>query len=104
MKPEINVGDLVIIQKCNSNSIEVGDIVEYQRKDFSVIHRVVDKYQEDGITFFTTRGDNNSNEDTDPVREDKLVGKVIAKIPYLAWPTLWIEKLSGRQSYVDIET
>ncbi len=104
MKPEINIGDLTLIQKCSAKDVEVNDIIEYQRRDYSVVHRVVNKYQVDGTTFFITKGDNNSNEDIDPVREDKVLGKVIFKIPYVAWPTIWLESLSNRQSYVDIET
>ena len=104
MKPNLNVGDLVFIQKCNANNIEINDVIEYQRNEFSVIHRVVDKYQKDGETFFITKGDSNSNQDSDPVSEEKLKGKVIGKIPYLALPTIWIDSLSGRQAYVDVET
>ena len=104
MKPTLYVGDLVLIQKCNANSIKEDDIIEYQRKDFSVIHRVVEKYQKDGETFFITKGDNNSSPDSDPVSEQKLKGKLILRIPYLALPTIWIDALSGRQSYVDVET
>ena len=104
MKPEISIGDAVIIKKCDFKSIEIGDIIEYQRKTYSVVHRVIDKYQVDGTTFFITKGDNNSNEDFEPVREEKVKGKVIFKIPYIAWPTIWLERLSLRQDDIDIET
>ena len=104
MKPTINVGDLVVIKKCNANDVNENDIIEYQREDFSVIHRVVEKYQKDGEIFFITKGDNNNHADSDPVSEQKLKGKVIFKIPYLALPTIWLDSLSGKQSSVDIET
>ncbi|MBR6034141.1 MAG: signal peptidase I [Clostridia bacterium] len=104
MEPYISIGDLVIIQKCNSNDIQIDDIIEYSMKDYSVIHRVVKKYQENGSTYFITKGDSNSNVDSDPVTEDMLKGKVIFKIPYLAWPTIWVGRLSGRQQNVDVET
>ena len=42
----------------NENDINVGDIIEYQRKDFSVIHRVIDKYSRNGEVFLITKGDN----------------------------------------------
>lgn len=104
MEPTINVGDVVIVKKCNANDIEIDDIIEYARKDFTVIHRVIDKYQKDGEFFFITKGDNNNNVDSDHVREDMLRGKVIARIPYLAMPTIWLDRLSGRQANVDVET
>ena len=104
MKPTLNVGDLVFIKKCNANSIEVNDVIEYKRQNYSVIHRVVSKYQKDGVFYFITKGDNNSNNDTDPVREEYLKGKVVGRIPYLAMPTIWIDNLGGRQVNVDVET
>ena len=103
MKPTINVGDLIIIKKCNANDIEVNDIIEYTRKNYSVIHRVIDKYQLDGQIFFITKGDNNDSNDTDPVSEEQLKGKAIARIPYLALPTIWLDSLSGRQADVEVE-
>ena len=104
MEPTINVGDVVIVKKCNSNDIEINDVVEYTRKDYSVIHRVIDKYQVDGEFFFITKGDNNNSEDSDPVSEEMLKGKVIARIPYVALPTIWLDRLSGRQANVEVET
>ncbi|MBP3255494.1 MAG: signal peptidase I [Clostridia bacterium] len=95
MYPNINMGDIAIIQKCNANDLEVGTVIEYKRKDFSVIHRVVEINQKDGEFIFITQGDNNDGPDSDPVREDQIVGRVIAKIPYLAWPTIWIDNLRG---------
>ena len=102
MEPAINIGDLVVIVKCNSNDVKEQDVIEYKRNGYSVVHRVIEKYQEDGHTFFITKGDNNGGNDEDPVSEDKLQGKAIAKIPYLAYPAVWIERLSGRQNYVDV--
>ena len=104
MEPNYNVGDVVLVKKCNANDIQVGDVIEYVRKDYSVIHRVKEKYQEDGEFFFITKGDNNGEDDKDPVSETKVKGKVIARIPYLALPTIWIDRLSGRQANVEVET
>ncbi len=101
MQPEISVGDLVIVKKCNANEIKVNDIIEFAKNDFSVIHRVVDIYQENGEFIIITKGDNNDKEDSDPVKEEQLEGKVIVKIKYLALPTIWLENLSGRQADVE---
>ena len=95
MYPNINMGDLVIVQKCNINDIEVGTVIEYKRKDFSVIHRVIEITQKDGEFTIITQGDNNDGPDSDPVKEDQIVGRVIGRVPYLAWPTIWIDNLRG---------
>ena len=101
MFPSYSVGDLALVRKCSANEINVDDVIEYQRKDFSVIHRVVDKYVKDDKTYFITKGDNNNVEDADPVKEDQIVGVVFFKIPYLAYPTIWMNM--NNNSNVDVE-
>ena len=103
MVPEFNVGDLAIIKKCNANDIKIQDVIEYQMDGYTVIHRVINIYQEDGEFFFITKGDNNSSEDSLPVREEQLIGKATFKIPYIALPTIWIHNLSAK-TQVDVET
>ena len=41
MEKELNVGDVVIIKKCNSNDVNVGDIIQYQMEGYTVIHRII---------------------------------------------------------------
>jgi signal peptidase len=103
MVPELNVGDLTIIQKCTANDVKVQDIIEYQMDGYTVIHRIITITQEDGEFFFITKGDNNTSEDKTPVSEQQLIGKVIFKIPYLALPTIWIHNLNAK-TQVDVET
>jgi len=103
MYPEINVGDMVIIQKCSPNDVKIQDVIEYQMEGYTVIHRIIDIYQEDGEFFFITKGDNNKVEDKIPVREDQLIGKVIFKVRYLALPSVWINNLSSDVK-VEVET
>ena len=103
MVPEFNVGDLAIIEKCTANDIKIQDVIEYQMDGYTVIHRVIKIYQEDGEFYFITKGDNNSSEDSLPVREEQLIGKAIFKIPYVALPTIWIHNFSAK-TQVDVET
>lgn len=104
MEPNLNIGDMVIVKKCNANDVEINDVIEYKTKNFSIIHRVISKSQIDGSFVFITKGDNNEGPDNDPVKEDQLQGKIICKIPYIAWPTIFIERLSSKQAYVGVET
>lgn len=103
MYPEIKAGDMVLIKECTSNDLKVGDIIQYKRDRYTVVHRIKEIHQKDGEYIFTTKGDNNTSEDMDPVRENQVIGKVIFKIKYIAWPTIWINNLSN-QVQVDIET
>lgn len=103
MQPELYVGDVVIIKKCNSNDVEEGDIIEYQMEGYTVIHRVKHKNQKNGKFTFITQGDNNNTEDSEPVSEEQLIGKVIFKIRFLGYPAIWIHNLSV-QEQVDVDT
>ena len=70
---------------------------------YTVIHRIVNIYQEKGEFFLITKGDNNESEDKLPVREDQLLGKALFKIPYIALPTIWLHNFAT-QTQVDVET
>ena len=101
MEPNLSVGDVSIIKKTSPNDVKIGDIIEYQMEEYTVIHRVTEIYQEDGRIFFITKGDNNQSEDRLPVSENQLIGKVIYNIRYIGLPSIWLHSSDGN---VDIET
>lgn len=95
MVPNLYIGDLVFIKKCTSNDVEIGDIIEYKAEDRNTVHRVIKKFQDGGIVYFVTKGDNNEDPDK-TFDENALKGKVIGKIRYLAIPTVWITNIFKR--------
>ncbi len=103
MEPEIFIGDVAIIKKCNVNDVIVGDIIEYSLDDITVIHRVVKKEQIKGEILFTTKGDNNRQEDDLKVNESQLLGKVIFKIKYIGYPSIWLHLLQ-EEKQVNVST
>lgn len=104
MEKELFAGDVAIIQKCNSNDIIVGDIIEYQMEGYTVIHRVVEKNQKNGEFFFITKGDNNKQADALEVRENQVIGKVIFKIKYIGYPAIWLHLIQQEEIQVEVET
>ena len=103
MEKEICVGDVAIIQKCNSSDVNVGDIIEYQMEGYTVIHRIVEKKQENGKFSFVTKGDNNISPDQNIVREEQLIGKVIFKVKYIGYPAIWLHLLQKEEKIVEVE-
>ena len=101
MYPNLCVGDMALVLKCSAKDVKVGDVIEYKRKDFSVIHRVIDMYIKEEKIYLITRGDNNTVEDAEPVTEEQVQGKVISRIPYIAYPTIWMNQ--DKKADVDIE-
>lgn len=107
MEPSIMTGDMVIISSLENDEIKVGDVVEYKRDNYSVIHRVIEIVPEQGYNYYKTQGDNNNTPDRDLVPHEAIVGKVKMRIPYLGWITLWMNSASVEdtaQNEVDIET
>lgn len=103
MEKEICVGDVAIIKKCNSNDVNVGDIIEYQMEGYTVVHRIIEKRQNNGRLSFITKGDNNNAPDRDEVKEDQLIGKVIFKIKYIGYPAIWMHLLQDEEQMVEVE-
>lgn len=89
MLPTLNIGDLIILQKADPAQIRAdkltGDILVFrdQRNPSElIVHRAV-KIEKVGSYFLiTTLGDHNIQSDT-PWNSSLLVGKVVARVPYL---------------------
>lgn len=94
MKPVINPGDIVIIKKIQElkdiESLKVGDIIQFKRDEIMIVHRITEliKNDNDGLTYFRTKGDNNSTEDKNPVNPNDIKGTVYKTIPKLGLPAL----------------
>lgn len=107
MLPKFSVGDIALIKKIEIDKIKIGDIVQYQMDDYTVIHRVKDiKYNENGQIYFIMKGDNNKNIDLYPVYSKQMLGKVEFNIKYLGYPTIWFNRLidNNLEKSVQVET
>lgn len=115
-KNGFNTGDIMVLRGKDPKKIEVGEIIVYQslRPD-PIIHRVVDVWEEDGITHYHTKGDHNSEEimeywlngqrvmpgtlgstvvlDERDITEDLYIGKAVFRIPFLGYVKILFVKL-----------
>ena len=78
MEPTIMTGDIVIAKRVAFEDVEVGDIVIYKHtftngKTVSIMHRVVEKYDDHLIM----KGDNNETNDPWEVRAEDVRCQVI---------------------------
>lgn len=103
MLPEIKVGDMVVVNKLDKDTLEVGDVIQYSKDNYYVIHRIVEIREENGVVTYITKGDNNNAPDTKPVYADQVVGKVIFRIPYIGWLTLWMNSQTVDQTGQNVE-
>ncbi len=92
MLPAIQVNDVVVTKKVDTNELEVGDIITFASTDSRfagtiITHRIIKKNPAKdgrGVTF-QTRGDNNNVADSALVESNNIYGKVILKIPKLGY-------------------
>ena len=88
MEPTYKVGDLIVIRGIRPENIEIGDVIVFRYNGKLIMHRVILKRYDGESYWFLTRGDNPLNAPVDPwlwIREDKIVGVVIARIPLLGY-------------------
>jgi signal peptidase I len=112
----LNTGDIIIIQGVDPETLNTdypnSDIIVYQKPTdptgTPIVHRIVSSYTENGTLYFHTKGDGNSTPYPAPVDEaeydshqiwrtgqgvpaDLVMGKVVMRIPYFGWITLFLK-------------
>lgn len=93
MRPKINKGDAVILRKVDKkSSIKKGDIIAYNKDGKIIVHRVV-KIKKDS---YITKGDANKGNDPKDVKIKQIQGVYKFKIPFIAYPTIWIRELLNK--------
>ena len=88
MVPTIYAGDVIVTYKNDDNKYEIGDILTY-RSDLNgginITHRIKESYIVNGKYSYKTKGDNNSVADSEIVKGERVLGKVILKIPKVGY-------------------
>ncbi|MHA2249118.1 MAG: signal peptidase I [Candidatus Kariarchaeaceae archaeon] len=107
MFPTYYQGDLFLIEKGDPQDYKLGDVVVYETIGLNgviekVIHRIIDIIIDDGVYYFRLKGDNpRSNVKPDQVEGlylipfDKVLGKIILRMPYLGHLSLAMQRNSG---------
>lgn len=100
MYPTIKAGDVVITYKEDDNKYNKGDVITFvsdMNGGITITHRVKEVYNLNGAYSYQTKGDNNNTADSGVVSSEKVLGKVIFKIPkagyiqqFLVSKTGWI--------------
>jgi signal peptidase I len=88
LKNGFNKGDVIILWRANKNNVNIGDVLVYNGgRSQPIIHRVIDIWQEDEITYYQTKGDHNPglNPNEKRIHQSLLFGKGVVRIPYLGW-------------------
>ena len=94
MDPTIHKGDAVILKKVDKKTeLKKGDIVAYSNGKLIIVHRIVGVNKKGKNITYTTKGDNNNGNDPRAVNQTQVKGIVKFKIPFIAWPTVWLTEV-----------
>jgi signal peptidase len=95
MVPIINPGDVVIVAPVKTDTIKVGEIIEYRnvKENINIVHRVIAITGNASNMFFITKGDANGSPDSDPVSPQAVIGREIFVIPKIGWISIAVKKL-----------
>ena len=94
MKPTIRKGDAVILEKINDKTnLKKGDIIAYNNGKLIIVHRIKEIEGTGENTAYVMKGDANNGVDPRKVSRSQIKGIVKFKIPYIAWPTVWLTEL-----------
>jgi signal peptidase len=95
MQPTLNPGDIAIIIKVPTKTIQVGDIIQYATPNENIVHRVINTYYQGGILLFETKGDANNAPDPEPISEEQIMGKAVLTIPKLGWVSIYLKETAA---------
>ena len=95
MSPEIEKGDVVVIEKIEDNykNLKIGQVIAYKYNNIIVVHRLAEKLKYKDEIIYYTKGDANADIDGYKVTEDMIIGTVNMKVPYIGLPTVWLNEL-----------
>ena len=92
-----NKGDIMVLRGVQPKNIKRGEVIVFNggRSD-PIIHRVIKIWQEDGVYYFQTKGDNNARSlpgvET-RIRQDEMIGRAVLRIPLLGYIKIWFVEL-----------
>ncbi|MFX0152357.1 MAG: signal peptidase I [Candidatus Hodarchaeota archaeon] len=92
-------GDILLVRKVPVESIEVGDVIVFETTgppDEPVVHRVIDKWLENGNYNFKTNGDNRDDPDPWIISGEDVYGVVVIRIPHIGWFLLVVQTTVGK--------
>jgi signal peptidase I len=91
MRPGLQPGDLVVLQRVVTTTLKVGDVIAYvpPNRPEPLIHRIVSlQHADGGAVVVQTQGDANNVSDLGPVRLSDTSYRLAASVPLLGWLTV----------------
>ena len=88
MAGTIDIGDVVVYERYDNQNVKEQQIIIFERDEIRVVHRVVDIKDVNGVRRYYTKGDANKQNDSGYLTQDDIFGVVKFKVKYIGYPTL----------------
>lgn len=75
MEPTIMTEDAILVKEVPQDKIKINDIISFSQREAIITHRVIGIIEENGVTKYKTKGDNNNAEDKEKITYDQIEGK-----------------------------
>jgi len=107
LKNGFNKGDIMVLKGKKPENIKVGDVIVFWSSGISpqtgnrepIIHRVIKKWNDNGVYYFQTKGDNNPASinnaylNETKVSQNQVVGNAVLRVPLLGYIKIWFVDL-----------
>ena len=98
MLPDYPIGSMVYVKEIPFEELKTDDVISYYiNSDTVATHRIVELFPEEKK--IVTKGDANTNKDA-PISDDKVIGRVDFKVPYLGAFAVWLKTKAGLRSVI----
>lgn len=96
MESTIHVGDLILVEEVDTNTLQVNDIIAFRDSENLVTtHRIIRTTIKNKGTCYITKGDNNNTEDEEKVCPNQIEGKYKSRIGKVGNAILFVQQPLG---------
>lgn len=82
METKIHRGDLIFVKEIDPTDLSLEDVIAFRDAEGTITtHRIIDMVDKDGITYFITKGDNNTSQDQNLVEYEDVEGIYVGRVP-----------------------
>ena len=96
MEPTLRAGDIAVTREVEPYSLQLGDVVTYNTISGFITHRIVGIDMSPRGPFFLMKGDANLSADPRAIPSDRIVAKVVYRIPKLGFLVSFTDSMLGR--------
>lgn len=107
MEPGIQTGSIIAIETVaekDKGNFAKGDVITFIEEDEKLItHRITEVNETESGTIYTTKGDNNNAEDTNPVLSENVIGVYKGfTVPYVGYLVNFSQSKNGSIAFMII--